>query len=134
MNLNSKYLFGLIVLVIIGGTLFFFDPFVTLKLPDGLYYIGFGVFATIIGIIFYILLFSPERIKGYQAEYEASPDLTRFTVVRTFKPDLPDKSSIPETAFCSACGKQIYNPFLCSKCGQLLCGEHYIHGAHNCTE
>jgi predicted nucleic acid binding AN1-type Zn finger protein len=134
MNLNSKYFAGLILLVIIGGIFFFFDPFVSLNLPIGLYYIGFGVLATIIGIIFYILLFSPERIKGYQAEYEVSPDLTKFTVVRSLKHDLPSKSAVPEIAYCSACGKQIYKPFHCSKCGQLLCGEHYIHGAHNCTE
>ncbi|MFX0051827.1 MAG: hypothetical protein ACFFAJ_06200 [Candidatus Hodarchaeota archaeon] len=134
MNLNSKYLTGLIILVIIGGILVFIDPISFFDLPNGLDYIGYGILATVIGIIYYILLFSPERIKGYQAEYEASPDLTTFKVVRTFNQKLPRESTIPDIAYCSACGKQIHRPFLCTKCGQLLCGEHYLHGAHNCTE
>ncbi|MFX0209743.1 MAG: hypothetical protein ACFFDT_27425 [Candidatus Hodarchaeota archaeon] len=134
MNLNSKYLTGLIVLVVIGGILVFIDPIYFLNLPIGLDYIGYGILATVIGIMYYILLFSPERIKGYQAEYEASPDLKTFKVVKTFDQNLPVKSTIPDVAFCSACGKQIHRPFLCTQCGQLLCGEHYLHGAHNCTE
>ncbi|MFX0172432.1 MAG: hypothetical protein ACFE9L_10965 [Candidatus Hodarchaeota archaeon] len=134
MNLNSKYLTGLIIIIGIGGIIVFIKPISLLNLPIGLDYIIYGILATVIGIIFYILLFSPERIKGYQAEYEASPDLSTFKVVKSYDQTLAVKSTIPDVAFCSACGKQIHRPFLCTKCGQLLCGEHYLHGAHNCTE
>ena len=110
-------------------------PDFQLELPFGIDIMLIGLIITLLGGFFYFLLFSPERIKGYQAEYEAAPDLREFRVVKTYSTEKTiQKGPIPEFAYCSACGKQIFRPFSCAKCHQLLCGEHYLQGTHNCTE
>jgi hypothetical protein len=146
-NINSKYTTGLIIVLIstIGFTLliplnildklsFYYIleldySYLDIALP----FIILGIIVIIIGILFFVTLFSPERIKGYRAEYEVSPDLTKFEVVKLYsKPS--EKEIIPEVAYCSVCGKKIYKPFQCAKCGQILCGTHYLPGSHKCTE
>ena len=139
MNLNSKYFTGLAVIVvasiilfsslgIIFGSIFLDDN--VLAFP----YLILGVITIGIGVMFLILLFSPERIKGFQAEYEASPDLTQFRVVKTLPKRGYELPEIPEVGYCSACGKKIFKPFQCSRCGQILCGKHYLPGSHTCLE
>ncbi|UCE13900.1 MAG: AN1-type zinc finger domain-containing protein [Candidatus Heimdallarchaeota archaeon] len=134
MNLNSKYLGGLSVLIVVSLGTFFSYIFFDLEEYVSIRLLVLGIFTTIVGIVFVALLFSPERIKGYRAEYEASPDLTSFKVVKTFTEHGQKQAEIPEVAFCSTCGKKIYRPFYCSRCGQLLCGEHYLLGSHLCKE
>lgn len=140
MNLNSKYVTGLVVIIVAGIGLFSPIGIISgyLILGDIAFiafpYLMLGIITTTIGVIFLILLFSPERIRGFQAEYEASPDLTEFKVVKTFAKRGPEFPKIPEVGFCSACGKKVYKPFQCSKCGQILCGKHYLPGSHTCTE
>ncbi|MHA2247776.1 MAG: AN1-type zinc finger domain-containing protein [Candidatus Hodarchaeales archaeon] len=136
MNLNSKYFLGLSVLIIISiGSLFsFMIPNISAEVEEGSRLLLIGITTMIIGMIFIVLLFVPERIKGYKAEYEASPDLTHFKVVKTYPQKVPERPKLPEVAFCSSCGKQIYKPFYCAKCGQILCGTHYLPGSHTCKE
>lgn len=130
MNLNSKFLLGFIVILSIG----FFVSIVVLNISTGFGLVILGISSTIIGLSFVTLLFSPDRIKGYQADYEASPDLTEFKVVKTYPERVPEPPKIPEVAYCSTCGKKIYKPFYCSICGQILCGTHYLSGSHKCKE
>ncbi|MFX0125298.1 MAG: AN1-type zinc finger domain-containing protein [Candidatus Hodarchaeota archaeon] len=140
MNLNSKYVSGLVI--IIAASIGLFSPvgiiFGSFFLGDNAFfafpYLILGIITITVGIMFLILLFSPERIRGFQAEYEASPDLTKFKVVKTYPKRGPVMPKIPEVGFCSACGQQIYRPFQCSKCGQILCGKHYLPGSHTCIE
>ena len=136
MNLNSKYLIGLSMLIIISIGSFFSIILLNIspEVGEGSRLLFMGIATTIIGMTFIALLFSPERIKGYQAEYEASPDLTEFKVVKAYPEKVPERPKIPEVAFCSACGKQIYKPFYCTRCGQILCGMHYLPGSHTCKE
>jgi hypothetical protein len=98
-----------------------------------LWYFLIGISTVIVGTAFYILLFSPERVKGFQAEYEISPDLTKFEVVKSFSPN-KTQDPVPEMAFCSVCGKEIYKPYKCARCGMILCGSHYLQGSHSCSE
>ena len=140
MNLNSKYVTGLVVIIVASISLFsslgiifgslFLDDNALFAFP----YLTLGVITIGIGIMFLILLFSPERIRGFQAEYEASPDLTQFTVVKTLPKRGYKLPEVPEVGYCSACGKKIFKPFQCSKCGQILCGKHYLPGSHTCLE
>jgi hypothetical protein len=138
MNLNSKYVTGLIV--IIAASIILFSPigmiFGSLVLDNSILnafpYLVLGVITIAVGVMFLVLLFSPERIRGFQAEYEASPDLTQFTVVKTFPKRGPELPEVPEVGYCSACGKKVFKPFQCKKCGQILCGEHYLSGSHDC--
>ncbi|MFX1508021.1 MAG: AN1-type zinc finger domain-containing protein [Promethearchaeota archaeon] len=138
MNLNSKYVTGLIVILVAGIGLF--SPigiiFGSLILDDSVLnafpYLILGVVTIAVGIMFLVLLFSPERIRGFQAEYEASPDLTHFKVVKTFPKRGPELPEVPEVGYCSACGKKVFKPFQCAKCGQILCGKHYLSGSHDC--
>ncbi|MHA2226541.1 MAG: AN1-type zinc finger domain-containing protein [Candidatus Hodarchaeales archaeon] len=130
MYLNSKYLLGFGILV---GTNVIFS-FSNVFTSPAIYLIIFGISTTIIGVVFVYLLFSPERIKGYRAEYEISPDLTSFKVAKQLVEKIPVITEIPEVAFCSTCGKKIFKPFSCSICGQILCGEHYLPGDHSCRE
>ncbi|UCG03199.1 MAG: hypothetical protein JSW11_04255 [Candidatus Heimdallarchaeota archaeon] len=140
MNLNSKYVTGLLVIVV--ASIGLFSPigmiFGSLILDDSALfafpYLVLGVVTIVVGILFLILLFSPERIRGFKAEYEASPDLTHFTVVKTFPKRGPELPEIPEVGYCSACGKKVFKPFQCSTCGQILCGKHYLPGSHTCIE
>ncbi|MHA2346796.1 MAG: AN1-type zinc finger protein, partial [Candidatus Hodarchaeales archaeon] len=105
------------------------------KPPDAIPIFILGISISSVGIFFYLLLFSPERIKGYQLEYEAAPDLSTFKVVKRISGEPTNKEvDIPAIAYCSACGNQIHNPFRCQRCGQLLCGKHYLHGDHKCRE
>ena len=136
MNLNSKYMIGLCVLIIISvGSLFSIMIFnISTEAGEGSRLLLIGIASTIIGMTFIALLFSPERIKGYRAEYEASPDLTQFKVVKTYPDRVPERPKIPEIAYCSTCGKKIFKPFYCSRCGQILCGQHYLPGSHTCKE
>lgn len=134
MNLNSKYLSGLTVLIAVSISSFFSDIFFNFEEYISIRLFALGISTTIVGAAFVVLLFSPERIRGYRAEYEASPDLTSFKVVKTYPSQEPRQAEIPEVAFCSTCGKKIYRPFYCSRCGQLLCGEHYLLGSHKCKE
>lgn len=92
-----------------------------------------GVIVSSIGIIFYVLLFSPERIKGIRGIYEAAPDLSTFRIVE-IKEKAQKPIEIPDMAYCSVCGKQIFKPYYCNLCGQLLCAQHYSTGNHKCLE
>ncbi|WP_455141512.1 hypothetical protein [Candidatus Hodarchaeum mangrovi] len=140
MDLSTKYLIGfLIILTLSLVTSFpilvllfnssvlldiFVNPWTTIIL---------GVIISSVGIFYYILLFSPERIKGIRGTYEASPDLSTFRIVE-MKGQSIKTTEIPNMAFCSVCGKQIFKPYLCSRCGQLLCAQHYSYGNHQCLE
>jgi hypothetical protein len=138
MNLNSKYVTGLIVILV--TSIGVFSPigiiFGSLILDDSVLnafpYLVLGVITIAVGVMFLVLLFSPERIRGFQAEYEASPDLTQFAVVKTFPKRGPELPEVPEVGYCSACGKKVFKPFQCAKCGQILCGKHYLSGSHDC--
>ena len=132
MNLNSKFFIGFGILAVVGSG-FLFSSFI-MEIPSFYRMLFLGITTTIVGMIFAVLLFSPERIKGYRAEYTVSPDLTQFEVTKSYPDRSPVKPEIPEVAYCSACGKKIYKPFYCSKCGQLLCGEHILPGSHNCKD
>ena len=140
MNLNSKYISGLVIIVVTSVGLFSPIGMIlgSLILNDSALiafpYLVVGITTIGVGILFLILLFSPERIRGFQAEYEASPDLTHFTVVKTFPTNRPEFPEIPEVGYCSACGKKVFKPFQCAKCGQILCGKHYLPGSHTCVE
>ena len=133
MNLNSKFFIGFGILAVVGSG-FLFSSFVFGEIPSFYRLLFLGITTTIVGIIFVVLLFSPERIKGYRAEYTVSPDLTQFEVTKSYPDRSPVKPEIPEVAYCSACGKKIYKPFYCSRCGQLLCGEHILPGSHTCKD
>jgi hypothetical protein len=128
MRLSTKYIFGL------GGlaALFFSSDFINL----GVYtYLIQGIGILIVGITFSYLLFAKETIRGYNLEFEASPDLTHFEIVKRHSGEKTNvEVTIPETAFCSACGNEVYKPFRCQTCGQLLCGKHYLRGDHRCVE
>ncbi|MFX0015662.1 MAG: AN1-type zinc finger domain-containing protein [Promethearchaeota archaeon] len=140
MNLNSKYITGFIIVVatgiglfspigfLIGYMILGEDAFIALP------YLVLGIISTMIGIIFINSLFSPERIRGYKAEYEVSPDLTHFEVVKTYPDSGPKHPKVPEVAYCSACGKKVFKPFQCSRCGQILCGSHFLAGSHICKD
>ncbi len=112
----------------------FFFIGVIFDVSPALRLITLGITTTIVGLTFIALLFSPERIKGYKAEYEFSPDLKQFEVKRTFPGQVLERPTTPEVAYCGACGKKIYQPFYCPKCGQFLCGDHYLSGDHTCRE
>ncbi|MHA1972422.1 MAG: AN1-type zinc finger protein [Candidatus Hodarchaeales archaeon] len=137
MNLNEKYLAGLIIIALVSFTLFtsigvivglkFLDDF-----PIKFKYLVYGVITLFVSIIFYILLFAPDRIKGFKGVYEVSPDLKQFKVVSIKKEKIEVNETIPDEAFCAVCGKKIYRPFRCNVCGQLLCGKHYLPGDHTC--
>lgn len=131
MNLNSKYLAGLSIILIISIGFLLIQ--VIFDVSPALRLITLGITTTIVGLVFIALLFSPERIKGYKAEYEFSPDLKKFEVKKTFSQVL-ERPPTPEVAYCSACGKKIFQPFYCPKCGQFLCGDHYLSGDHTCRE
>lgn len=132
MNLNSKYLIGFSVITVLSFG--FFLSSLIFYIHPSFRLLTLGIITTITGMIFIALLFSPERIKGYQAEYEASPDLTNFKVVKVYPDKVQKRPEIPEVAFCSTCGKKIHKPFYCARCGQILCGSHYLPGSHTCKE
>jgi hypothetical protein len=144
MNLHSKFLTGFAIIgaisvisfFIIPGSpliLYFYYDFSPFFLGSLLIILGFSIF--IVGVIFYILLYSPERIKGLQAEYEISPDLTQFKAIPySQKTDIAPSEKIPEKGYCSSCGREVFKPFKCSRCGQILCGKHFLPGEHSCKE
>ena len=147
MELSTKYIsgFGVLVAILILfsyiGTLDEIELITFLILayfdspPNPIPIFILGASISIIGVFFFLLLFSPERIKGFQLEYEAAPDLSTFKVVKRISGEPTNKElEIPSVAYCSACGNQIHNPFRCQRCGQLLCGKHYLHGDHQCKE
>ncbi|MFX0086469.1 MAG: AN1-type zinc finger protein [Candidatus Hodarchaeota archaeon] len=144
MNLHSKFLTGFAVIGLICLISFFLIPGSPLilyvyydfsPLILGALLTTFGIFIFVIGIIFYILLYSPERIKGIQADYEISPDLTKFKAIPySQKASNISSEEIPERGFCSSCGREVYKPFRCGKCGQILCGKHFLPGEHSCKE
>jgi len=139
MQLNTKFisLFG--VLAILSLVFFFIFP---IPAERAFFYYGIdntliGIFLVIIGIItlisgimFYLMLYSPEKIKGFRAEYTISPDLTTFES-KPYK-EYPSSPNIPEEGYCSACGKHIFRPYRCNRCGQILCGTHILPGNHRC--
>jgi hypothetical protein len=126
MELYEKYLVGTIIAVVIVVV---FNPFSFVTVQNPLPFLIIGITLTAVGILFYILLFSPERIKGHKMEFEAAPDLSSFRIVSD---KTSTKEELPETAFCGVCGQEIYKPFQCHDCGQLLCGKHYLPGDHEC--
>ncbi len=153
MELHSKYLTGFFIIGALCVAYFFLIPlaqipFAFFRTPLFLYlfydfsleYIGLilvtiGILISIIGIVFYYLLYSSERIKGFKAEYEISPDLTQFKIIPYSKNESSIKNEeVPDKAFCSHCGKEIFQPFRCNTCNQLLCGKHYLPGEHSCME
>ena len=94
---------------------------------------GIGIMIT--GLFFLYLLFSKETIRGYNLEFEASPDLKYFEIKNRHSGIRSNQEvEIPDTAFCAACGNKVYKPFRCQACGQLLCGKHYLRGDHKCVE
>ncbi|MHA1214059.1 MAG: AN1-type zinc finger protein [Candidatus Hodarchaeales archaeon] len=137
MNLNEKYLAGLLVVALITFTLFTtVGVLIGLEflnsVPIDLRYLIYGVITLIVGIIFYVLLFSPERIKGIRGVYEISPDLKQFKIVSMERNETLSNVTIPDEAYCAVCGKKIFKPYHCNVCGQLLCGKHYLPGEHTC--
>jgi hypothetical protein len=146
MRLSTKFLSGFTTISVLYLILFFGDfsssispisYYLALLLdlpPNPFFYFVFGVVIAIVGIFFYYLLFIPEKIKGHKMEFEVSPDLTSFQVVKEKKEPTIIQKEVPEIAHCSACGKKIHKPFRCNACGQLLCGSHYLPGDHQCTE
>lgn len=144
MELHSKYLTGFFI---IGALCIGYFILVPISPLFSYVYLGFsseylgillttiGVLIFIIGLIFYYLLYSSERIKGFKAEYEISPDLTQFKAIPYSKDGSSvQKEETPDKAFCSYCGKEIFQPFQCNICKQLLCGKHYLPGEHPCME
>jgi len=140
MDLSSKYLIGFSIILILS----FFTSFpLLILLFNSSVFLDFlvnpwttivlGIVVSGVGILYYILLFSPERIKGIRGTYEASPDLSTFRIVE-MKGKSIKTAEIPDKAYCSVCGKQIFKPYLCSRCGQLLCAQHYSYGNHQCLE
>ena len=101
---------------------------------DPLPLILIGMAIMFVGTYFYVLLFTKERIRGLNLEFEASPDLKTFRVVKDHSSDRKLKEDIPSTAHCSACGREIHGPFRCGVCGQLLCASHILPGDHQCKE
>ncbi|MHA1975429.1 MAG: AN1-type zinc finger domain-containing protein [Candidatus Hodarchaeales archaeon] len=101
---------------------------------DPLPLILIGLAIMIVGTYFYILLFTKERIRGVNLEFEASPDLKTFRVVRDRTPKNQIKKEIPSMAYCSTCGREVHKPFRCAACGQLLCANHILAGDHQCKE
>ncbi len=101
---------------------------------DPLPLILIGLAITAVGIYFYIQLFTKERIRGVNLEFEVSPDLKTFKVVKDHSPGKRSKESIPSMAYCSACGREVHGPFRCATCGQLLCANHILAGDHQCKE
>ena len=144
MELHSKYLTGFFIIgalcfgyfiLIPGSPLFSYVYRGFSSEYIGILLTTIGVLICIIGLIFYYLLYSSERIKGFKAEYEISPDLTQFKVIPYSKNGSSvQKEEIPDEAFCSHCGKEIFKPFQCNICKQLLCGKHYLPGEHSCME
>lgn len=132
MYLHNKYLIGFGILGISGLSLLFFGPALFPQFDAGEYYTLLGIVTIGVSIFYAFLLFAPERIRGYKAEYEATPDLTEFRVVKTLSKPGPTPAEIPEVAYCGTCGKRIHKPFHCSLCGQFLCGKHYLKGEHAC--
>ncbi|MHA1512796.1 MAG: AN1-type zinc finger protein [Candidatus Hodarchaeales archaeon] len=128
MRLSTKYVFGMGALGIL-----FLSPVFTELGEYSFIVLGFGIM--IVGISFYYLLFAKETIRGYNLEFEVSPDLTHFEITKRHSGEKTNKEVIiPETAFCAACGNEVYKPFRCQTCGQLLCGKHYLRGDHRCVE
>ncbi|MHA1443367.1 MAG: AN1-type zinc finger protein, partial [Candidatus Hodarchaeales archaeon] len=126
MRLSTKYVFGMGALGIL-----FLSPVFTELGEYSFIVLGFGIM--IVGISFYYLLFAKEIIRGYNLEFEVSPDLTHFEITKRHSGEKTNKEVImPETAFCAACGNEVYKPFRCQTCGQLLCGKHYLRGDHRC--
>ena len=128
MRLSTKYIFGMGAL----GILFFSSEFIDLREYTP-FVLGIGIF--LVGITFYYLLFAKETIRAHNLEFEASPDLTHFEIVKRHSGvETNLEITIPETAFCAACGNEVYKPFRCQTCGQLLCGKHYLKGDHRCEQ
>ncbi len=128
MRLSTKYVFGLGAL----GVLFLSPELIDFREYSFLI-LGIGI--TIAEITFYYLLFAKETIRGHNLEFEVSPDLTHFEITKRHSGEKTNKEVvIPETAFCASCGNEVYKPFRCQTCGQLLCGKHYLHGDHRCVE
>ncbi|MFW9853726.1 MAG: hypothetical protein ACFFFG_01605 [Candidatus Thorarchaeota archaeon] len=134
MYLHKKFLIGFGILGIVGLGFTFLGSVFIPQVSIGEYYIFLGIVTIGVGVFFAYLLFAPERIKGYTAEYEAAPDLSEFRVVKTFREVEPSSAEKPEMAYCGACGRQIHKPFRCGLCGQYLCGKHYLRGDHICTD
>jgi hypothetical protein len=144
MDLHTKYLTGFAILGALSLSYAMLIPFSTLiaylyydfsSSYLGIILIAIGLSIFVIGSIFYTYLYSSEKIKGFRAEYEISPDLTEFKAspYSETESQAQDKE-IPNEAFCGKCGKQIYKPFKCSLCKQILCGKHYLPGEHQCEE
>ena len=98
----------------------------------GSFLIVIGLISLLTGVIFYIMLYSPEVIRGLKAEYKISPDLTSFQI-KPYK-GITQPIKTPEEGYCTACGKHIFKPYLCNRCGQILCGTHVLPGNHKCRE
>ena len=133
MRLSTKYISGMGFIT----TLFVYWLFFSSDLLDfgdfGFLILGIGI--TFVGIVFFFLLFAKEKIRAHNLEFEASPDLTHFEISKRYSGEKTNKEvTIPETAFCAACGNEVYKPFRCQTCGQLLCGKHYLRGDHKCAE
>ncbi|PWI47472.1 hypothetical protein CEE45_11700 [Candidatus Heimdallarchaeota archaeon B3_Heim] len=147
MDLSAKYLYGsgfligvwfIVSIFSINSSLLFSD------ITSSYYYLFFtagplpfiliGLSISTMGIYFYVLLFTKERIRGLNLEFEASPDLKTFRVVKDHSPNRLTKKEIPDTAYCGACGREVHKPFRCAACGQLLCATHILAGDHRCKE
>ena len=124
----------MLFLSVLNNITFFVYPVIPNNLSSSasFSYLLYGFVTVVVGNLSFYWLFSAERIKGIKGEYEVKPDLSEFKIVKMEKSEKPEK--MPEVAFCGACGKEIHNPFYCGKCGQFLCGEHYLTGGHNCRE
>jgi hypothetical protein len=144
MHLHTKYLTGFVIIGALSLSYFILIPgspliaYLYYNLSSsyiGILLIVIGLFIFIIGSVFYNFLFSSERIKGFQAEYEISPDLTEFKA-RPFsdKESRAQEEEMPAEAFCGKCGKKVFKPFKCSRCKQILCGKHYLIGEHQCKD
>lgn len=93
-----------------------------------LYTIFFGLFSTIFSLFIFRSLFKSFKVDTGDGRFMyISPDLKITAVEDHTKP-----KEIPEYGSCCYCGKEVYRPFLCNDCGQLVCGKHVLPGDHEC--
>jgi len=101
--------------------------------PDHLsvwYTLVFGLMSIIFSIYVFKTLFGTVKVSTGKGEIvHLSPVLT---VMSTEKDKNYDTFETPETGECAVCGKNVFKPFRCPDCKQLLCGKHVLLNDHDC--
>lgn len=93
-----------------------------------LYTFTFGLFSTIFSLFIFRALFKSFKIGVGDGKFVyISPDL-KVTAIEGHT----EVKEAPEYGTCSYCGKEVYRPFICSDCDQLVCGKHALPGDHEC--